>query len=185
MSWLKNITRRLPLFGGLADCRLGDHVEAGREFLTNFIFSTLPIWLGGLLILALDRDTEKSVTALIISMTGTVRGGELFMYSTAMVAPIVYMALKPERGMPNFPGQMGHIAFIVIIALISTAFFAVQRAGVWMDEQFVFPLSVVLYVFSLFLLYLAMVYRNYRLTAAPDVVREQTEEFVEEFNRRH
>lgn len=182
MGRLKKIMRGLPLFGGLADCRWKDHVEAAKEFAVNFVFSTPPIWLGGMIIFSIDRSPNKSFFG---SVVGTLNSGELFMYAAAMVAPIIYMALKPEKGSRNFPGQLSHITFIAIVAFISAAFFALQRAAVFVDERFVFYLSVILYSLSLILLYLAMVYRNNRLDGAPDLAREQTAEFVEEFNRRH
>ena len=80
---------------------------------------------------------------------------------------------------------MSHIFGIIIIALISVAFFSIERAGVAADTKITFMISVVLYCVSLALLYLAMVYRNYRTSGAPDASRNQTLEFVEEFNRRH
>lgn len=184
-SWFKKFVRKLPLFSGLADCRLSDHAEAIKEFGINFIFSTAPIWLGGLIIFSLDKSSEKSISEFLNTMITTVQRGELFMYSTAMVAPIVYVALKPEKGMPIFPGQMSHVVFIIIVGIISAAFFAIQRTGVWIDIKFTFSLSVFLYFLSLLLLYLTTVYRNYRLTGALDVTRGQTDEFVDEFNRRH
>lgn len=185
MPMYKGLLRKTPLLGGLADCRFTDHTEAVKEFFINFVFSTIPIWLGGAIIFALDRSSAKSWPMLFATVVGTVRSGELFMYSTAMVAPIVYMALKPEKGAPNFPGQMSHIIGIFIIALISVAFFSIERAGVVADTKITFEISVVLYCVSLALLYLAMVYRNYRTSGAPDASRNQTLEFVEEFNRRH
>lgn len=185
LKWAKKILRKLPLLGGLAHCRLSDHEDASKEFGVNFVFSTAPIWLGGLIIFALDQAQNKTFFSLLIAMIGTVRGGELFMYSTAMVAPIVYLALKPEKGVPIFPGQMSHVVFITIVAIVSSAFFAIQRTGVWIDTNITFPLSVGLYILSLILLYLATVYKNYQLTGAPDEARGQTAEFVEEFNLRH
>lgn len=182
MSRLKKLLRKLPLLGGLADCRWKDHTEASKEFALNFVFSTAPIWLGGLIIFSLDKKDNKS---FITSIAITMDSGELFMYAAAMVAPIIYMALKPEKGSRNFPGQLSHISLIAIIAIISAAFFALHRARVLVDENFVFSLSIALYIISLVLLYLATVYRNNRLEGAPDIVREQTAEFVEEFNRRH
>lgn len=181
----KGLLRKIPLLGGLVDCRLIDHSEALKEFVINLIFSTIPIWLGGAIIFTLDRSSVKTWPLLFATIIGTVQSGELFMYSTAMVAPIVYMALKPERGARNFPGQMSHILVIIIIALISVAFFSVERAGVVADTKITFQISVVLYAISLALLYLATVYKNYRLTGAADASREQTLEFVDEFNRRH
>ena len=185
LNLAKKILRKLPLLSGLADCRLSDHEDASKEFSVNLIFSTAPIWLGGLIIFSLDQSQNKTFFSLLITMISTVRGGELFMYSTAMVAPIVYIALKPEKGIPIFPGQISHVVFITIVAIISAAFFAIQRTGVWIDTNITFPLSFVLYILSLILLNLATVYKNYRLTGAPDEAREQTAEFVEEFNLRH
>ena len=185
LHFLKWLLRKIPLFGGLIDCRLMDHTEAFKEFFINLIFSTIPIWLGGAIIFTLDKTSTKTWPLLFETVVGTVQSGELFMYSTAMVAPIIYMALKPERGGRNFPGQMSHIFGIIIVALISVAFFSVERAGVVADRQITFQISVGLYLTSLVLLYMATVYRNYRLTGAADASREQTLEFVEEFNRRH
>lgn len=179
------LLRNVPLLSGLPDCRRIDHIDALKEFAVNFLFSTVPIWLGGLIIFAIDKGSSKSGATLIETVMGTVKSGELFMYSTAMVAPILYMALKPEKGARTFPGQMSHVVGMAIIALISGAFFGIERAGVVTDAKFTLTISVILYFVSLILLYLAMVYRNYRLTGAPDAGREQEKIFVQEFNRRH
>jgi len=182
LVWIKNTLRKLPLIGGLIDCRWIDHIEAFKEFFINLVFSAMPIWLGGMIIYAMDKSIEKSLWKAVVN---TFFQGELFMYAAAMVAPIMYMALKPEKNAPNFPGQIGHIVIISLIGVTSAVFFALQRTGVWLDMQFIFPMSVFLYISSLFLLYLATVYRNYRATGAVDASRQQTQDFVEEFNNRH
>ncbi len=163
------------------DCRIVDHWSALGEFFLNVIFSTAPIWLGGLFIFI---DTSVDNRRIWESVILTINNGELFMFSTAMVAPILYMAVKTEKGMPTFPGQLSHISLIVIVGLACSGLFAAARVGK-PDPVLILNISILLYSVSLLLLYLAMVYKNNRFMGALSIDRKQTKDFVDEFNEKH
>jgi len=174
--------RIIPIFGDLIDCRISDHSEAFKEFIIGLIFSTMPIWLGTLVnFVIIDAENH----GFLSSLKNTISYGELFIYCNATLAPIFYNAIKDEKGMPNFPGQFWHIFLVILISIICSAFFSLQRTNVNLDTEIIFPSSIGLYLFSLILFYLSMVYKNNRLTGALDVRKTKTNEFVGDFNRRH
>jgi hypothetical protein len=92
--------RKFPLFGGLIDCGLKDHWEATSQILITLILSTTPIWLATLL---LDAMTDGAgYPAMKSAFLSTIANGELFMYCTALLAPMFWIALDDPPGAGAF-----------------------------------------------------------------------------------
>ncbi len=177
----KQIFRKVPLFGGLVDARLRDCSEALTEVGIGILFSIVPVWFGALVLLA-GSETAKGWWDLILD---NLRSGELFLYSTALLAPLYYFILKEGTDIPNFPSKRSFIIAATIILLISVGLFAVQRAGelfggvVYLDQGFIFSLSWKTYLGGVVLVYLACVYKNLQQEGAAEVARTDTDEFLQ------
>jgi hypothetical protein len=168
-STISTIVFHLPLVSGLPKCKGIHYVEAGKEFFVNLILSTSPLWLGSLITFSVDERTEKTFHGYLKVLTGSAAGGEMLIYSTAAIAPIFYFALTKERPDRDFPSRLSHIVSGLLIFMICTALFGVQRSGVKIDPNFVMPMSLAIYVFALAIIFLATVYRNWR-DGAGDVI---------------
>jgi len=154
--------RQIPLFGPLVDCNARDHAETIGQTLIVLLLSTAPLWLGGLVIYVSNPDNTLTLEA---ALRRTVVNGELFMYGTALLAPIFWVALVDPPGARVFPSRTIHIFLIVLIEIVASVFFGLTVAGNSLRQPFIFELSLASFVASLVLLYLGTLYHSNRLNA--------------------
>jgi hypothetical protein len=175
--WTK--LRGIPLFGGLVECDLDDHWKAVQQTTVVLLLSTMPVWLGTIIVFALG-DT-LSATALWASFLNTITKTrtELLMISTALLAPIFWMALKDPKGAREFPSKISHMILVTLINSVAAVFFGLTIADEKLDPRITFWLSVLIFLASLGLLYLGTVYHEHRMPDAPDEFRKQEEQFSE------
>ncbi|HEX4078216.1 MAG TPA: hypothetical protein VHX61_05000 [Rhizomicrobium sp.] len=166
-----NLVRMLPLVSGLPDCRWVDVKEATKEIFITFLLSTSPIWLGSLITFGVDQHRQKTISQYYVVLKNTLRSGEMLIYATAAIAPLFYFALvKSKDKSRDYPSRTSHIVSALLIFMIGTALFGVQRSGVKMDPDFVLPSSLYLYGFAMVVIFLATIYRNWR-DVPPEVIR--------------
>lgn len=177
-----NYAREIPVFGGLVDCDGRDHWESLGETAVLFTLSSMPIWLGALIVYA---TTDKvGCMGWRLALFSTVANGELFMYSTAFLAPVFWIALKDRPNARVFPGKVSHIVLMVIISVIAAVFFGLHTAGSRLNEKFALFLSVIMFFTSLLLLYLGILYHQSLTNDAATVMRENEETFSAEYRER-
>lgn len=172
---LLNYAREIPVLGGLVDCDGHDHWESLGQTTVLFILSSMPIWLGTLIVYATGEKT--GCVGFRSAFFSTINRGELFMYSTAFLAPIFWIALADRPNLRVFPGKVSHIVLMVIICVIAAVFFGLLTAGNRLNQGFTLRLSVVMFFTSLILLYLGILYHENRVKDAPTVMAEDTEKF--------
>jgi len=170
----QNQIRQIPLLGPLVDCHLRDHADALTQTFIVLLLSTAPLWLGGLVIYGVN--TQNNLT-LMEAFLRTMEHGELFMYGTALLAPMFWVALVDPPGARIFPSKIPHMVLIAIIELIASVFFGLIVAGNPVKPGFTFHLSVAVFWTSLFLLYLGTVYHSNRLPSASDAFKQDETDF--------
>ena len=180
-GWVLRAIRRLPIIGPLADCRPEYHPPAVKQLTLDFVFSTLPLWVGALVILLTSSEGVGPLEALFT----TFKRGELFIYCTATLGPIIYISNKERRDSPNFPGRLSLLVAVIVIVAVCTTSFSLYRANVILNEPLAFQISLYAYGISLFLYYLTILYDVLRSTGAPAVFRRDTVDFVSDFKERH
>jgi hypothetical protein len=161
----------LPVVGGLGYCGVVDHWKASQKVTFELLFATFPLTLGAIVIW-LSGAAPGFGTALEI----TLWNGDLYIYSTALLAPIFWLAIVEYAGERHFPNKKALLALIVIVNSISALLFGFLRGGRSVVMQKVFSLSAVLFLISLCLLYLGTVY-HYSLS------RDPAKEFKDAENR--
>jgi hypothetical protein len=160
-------------------------VDAAKEVIVNLILSTSPLWLGSLITFSIDDTEPKSLTAYLHVFIKSLADGEMLIYATAAIAPMFYFALTTPKTARDFPSRLSHVVFGLLIFMICTALFGVQRSGVKIDPNFVLPGSIIIYLGALAMIFIATVYRNWRDTsdefikAAETQPREAEQAFVE------
>lgn len=173
----KDTVRRFPLLGGLVDCDGEDHWESIQQTVVIVILSTMPIWLGTIIIVALgDAVSRATLKAAFFS---TIFGGELFTYCTALLAPIFWIALVDPPRARKFPSKISHMVLIAVINTIAAAFFGLGIARQKVNPGMTLNFSVFLFLVSLILLYLGTVYHISRTSDAPAEFKKQEQEFAE------
>ncbi len=167
--------RGFPLFGGLVDCGFKEHWDAASQILVVLILSTTPIWLATLLLYSMGDN--GSYAELRAAFHSTIANGELFMYCTALLAPMFWIALDDPPGAGAFPSKRSHMFLIGIIDLIASGFFALGISGRHLNPSITFRLSTYLFYISLTLLYLGTVYHLNRMPDGAEVFRKEEASF--------
>lgn len=160
--------RKIPVVGGLVDCKFSHHELAAREFFGGQFWATLPIWLSAFVIFVQGHDPiSRAVTNLMMS-------GEFFMLAATTLGPIFYETLMERKNPRIFPSRVAHISLVVALIALSSAAFAMTKNGIGTNRQDIGLLSFWFFVASLALLYLTIVYRNsISDSSVEDSIREQ------------
>lgn len=180
---LKKMLREMPLFGGLVDCGLSDHWEAAQQLFVVLVFSTIPIWLGSFLVWITGE--ASGLPGLGEALRGSVENGELFIFSTTLLAPIFWIALIDPPGARIFPSKVSHMLFIGVVNLVAAGVFGIQKSGRPLNTNAALTISFWLFLFSLLLLYLGTVYHNSRLPDAAKEFKDNENDFIDRFRGRN
>jgi hypothetical protein len=181
--------RRLPLISGLPDCNYYHVRDAVKEVMVNLILSTSPLWLGSLITFSIDSKIPKTFGAYLDVLLRSLADGTMLLYATAAIAPMFYFALTTPKAARDFPSRLSHIILGFLIFMVCMVLFGVQRSGVTIDPAFILPVSVVIYISALAMIFIATVYRNWRdasddvLKAAETQSRATEQAFVESAQR--
>lgn len=172
---------RVPLIGGLAHTTVRNHFDASTELLVTLLASLAPIWLGAFVIVLTTKDPTVPYNAAVLDL---LQNGELYLYAAAIAAPVFYIALREREGTRSFPGSIWHIILIVFfIYLPSFMMFALKRGHIWVNNYQVFNISVSMFILSILVLYLALVY-NHSLTTDPSKkIREGEDDYLDELRK--
>lgn len=179
-AWMSRAARHLPIVGPLWNCRIDDHITATKRFTSDFVASTAPLWGGALVVLLTSNEYVSPLRALIT----TFERGELLIYCTAILGPIIYMSNRDLRDASTFPGKLSMSLVTFVAVFVCALVFALYRADVIANEALAFWLSVWAYGISLGLYYLTILYDTLRTTAG-QALRREAADFVTAFNKRH
>lgn len=171
----RHYLKGFPLFGGLTDCTLQDHWESIRQMTVIVVLSMAPVWLGSLIVYA--TGSNLAIDIYWAALQSTARNGELFMYATALLAPVFWMAQVDPPGAQAFPSKVSHMCLIGIIDLIAGALFGLITARQSINPTFVSRASTTVFCSALVLLYLGTVYHTSRLPNVSGEFRKQEDDF--------
>ncbi len=169
-----DLFRKIPLVGPLVDCTLQNHIDTTGQTFIVLLLSTAPLWLGGLVSYATAAAGSVSLCGALL---GTIMHGELFMYGTALLAPIFWVALVDPPGARVFPSKVAHMLLIALIEIIASVFFGLVVAGNRLNGAFVSTLSVTVFCASLVLLYLGTLYHASRLPDPRELFKQDENDF--------
>lgn len=75
------------------------------------------------------------------------------------------------------------IVILLVILLLSGSIFAIQRAGLYFNAHIIFRISIVLFLSSIGLLYIAFAYNNSRLPNIAKKFRDEEEDFSKKLEK--
>lgn len=189
--------RLVPFVGRLPECSLEDIKDAATEVSIATAFATMPLWLLPVLSAILFKEPVTGYEAI--------KTGELFLFSTALVGPLVYIISKnygektsrgEDRGFLRysirFPYGQGFVYFCVAICLISSFAFIVLRNPLFKESELarminydgVITLSWACFVLATIIFFCATAYRN-SLDNIPRVMPKQERDFIHEWETRN
>ena len=137
----------------------------------------MPIWLATIIVYGTGNILTYG--ALTNALHGAVARGELFMYCTALLAPLFWVVLVDPPGAPTFPSKVSHMVTIGVIDVLAAVFFALTVAGKQLNERFGYLMSVYMFLFSVALLYLATVYHSSQVADPGTEFKKQETDFTE------
>jgi hypothetical protein len=145
--------------------------EASVEMIINLIFSTLPIWFGGVIygcIAFFSNDYQTTSMFFNHTLNGifkNISNGELLMYAAATLGPTLYLGLssfgKHEKPFPWIRPQL--IIAILINLFATVIFFFARDKGFASKDTFVL-VSAFIYFTSLFLLFPSVAFEHDKKT---------------------
>jgi len=178
MKTFKSVSQNIPLVSGLLECKRRDHWYALQEFFVIIIFSTVPIWVGGFVVYLSSKLSKMTyIESIIINISN----GELFLYSAAILAPIFYIALIDYPGTKIFPNRLSHIGSIVIVLVLSSVAFGLQRMGIKLLDSLIFKTSCIFFIITLVFFYIALVYKNRRFPDISEEIKNGENKFTENY----
>lgn len=173
---IKTLVRKIPLVSGLADCRLRDHKEALHEIVLTLLGAVFPTLLGAITLILTAKESLWGKAIL-----SNISNGELYLYCTSLVAPIIYIATADKQGDSEFPTKRSHITIIFILIGVSSLAFGLQKAGAVLNIETFFSISMFCFIFSIILLYLAIAYKNKMMPKGPEDMKQQEKTFADAY----
>jgi len=172
---------RLWLLGALFRAGRLTYAEALYEFAYALVWSIFPFVLGVLTLYVTSDNPDKDFIALTVK---TVSNGELLIYTISMLTPILYLVLYDPEQAESFPHKLPLSTLVTVIAVTSSALFALMKGNAIKDPNFVLYLSIILTILALSIRYLSLVYHRLRL---PNVrerdLRANQDSFLEQFSQ--
>lgn len=171
---------KLPIVGGLVNCCAADFTTAAKEVLSTLLIALSPIWLGTLFLFIRANEKRDYIDILIDS----VRNGELMLYCTALLAPVFYITSSDKYSIGVFPNKLSSNITAIIILLITTAVYTMQRIGSSYNNNLMLKLSAILFFVSLIILFVNKVYNYSKLDTYMDISQQEEKNFSAQLNQR-
>ncbi len=189
----ERIGKFFPIWGTLLTTSRSAQIEALFELALSVIFSTMPIWLLGLLNATQEYvSLDQSIRSLgqfwclyLSAMRDTISNAELLMYVTAILGPTFYLGLSSYReGQVPYPWVRLQIIVAVLMGFLATALFIVFRDTDGTGDPFIVSSSLFLYILSLMILFptVALNHAKFDYSVATEQSR-QTGDFTNEYEK--
>ena len=182
--WLTSI----PLVGPLFACGKEDYYAATREFIIIIVFATATFWLSALFLIILDSENKLSISSVLDL---TIKEGQLFIFATALLGPILVFATEDPPNARPFPARTWIILALVLLAIVCSGSYAFTRGAGALNPNSPIPLNKVFLanaaiacaLIAACFRYMAILYNKYRLR--PEAVKASEEDFNQKFKQRH
>jgi hypothetical protein len=178
----------IPLIGPLFACRREDYFAATREFIIIIAFATATFWLSALFLVILDSGNTLSISAVFDLTT---KEGQLFIFATALLGPILVFATEDPPNARPFPARTWIIFALVLLAIVCSGSYAFTRGAgalnpkspIPLNQAFLANAAIACALIAASFRYIAILYNKYRMR--PEEVKASEESFNKEFARRH
>lgn len=177
-----------PLIGPLFACRKEDYFSATREFIIIVAFATATFWLSALFLVILDSHSALTYPQVFEL---TIKEGQLFIFATALLGPILVFATEDPPNARPFPARTWIILALVLLGIVCSGSYAfirgagamVTNAPIPLNQKFLANAAIWCALVAAFFRYLAILYNKYRMR--PEEVKDSEKNFVGAFAQRH
>lgn len=167
----------VPLASSFINSSTSNRINALKEVSLVLILSLIPIWGGALHNVALLSSHDSNFFESLNSLIGN---GELILYSTSILAPIFYLVISDPVGENHYPHRYSQGLIVIVLLVISLLLFSAQRTNP--NTDYIFKWSVVIFIISIVLLYLATVFRNW--ASDGNIFKEAEQDFTTQYRKR-
>lgn len=185
---MKRWLSAIPLIGPLFACSKEDYYSATGEFLIIIAFSTVTFWLSALFLVILDSGNKLNYSDLFEL---TIKEGQLFIFATALLGPILVFAMEDPPNVRPFPARKWIVFALVLLAIVCSGSYAFTKGAGAVDSQtpiqlnrtFLANAAIACAVIAAMFRYMAIVYNKYRMR--PEEVKASEDSFNKKFASRH
>lgn len=178
----------LALIGPLFACSKEDYFAATREFIIIIAFSTATFWLSALFLVILDSGNKLSYVDLFEL---TIKDGQLFIFATALLGPILVFAAEDPPNVRPFPARTWIMLALVLLAIVCSGSYAFTKGASSLGQTTPIPLNKVFLanaaigcaLIAAGFRYMAILYNKYRMR--PEEVKASEADFNKQFASRH
>lgn len=189
LNGLREWSTHIPLVGAYFHIKWAAVKESFGEVLASTVFSLLPVWLSALVFTIKARFSSPEYEVFgewfWMEFERMVSSGELLMYATAVLGPVIYLGLTTTlRKQRWFPWYRSIFFLAIILGISNTAlFFEARNTGFANQDEFV-RWTIIIYLISLFFLFPFVANREANAGDPPGKKRrEDQEEFVTDYAR--
>jgi len=175
---VQKIISRIPLIGALPDTSWEDHKSALTELLLVLVFSFSPIFVA-----ILGDYYFMQNFSIPTSVKDNIVNGELFLYVTALMAPLFYILLRERYKEQRFPCLTSCMLTYIVVLGVAAISFAYQRSNS-QNQDAVYKVSLAVSCIALILNYLVLVYNSHLLPDAARKIREDEDDFADKVSSR-
>jgi hypothetical protein len=179
LRWVRWLFTQIPIYGQLFNSSKSSISAALNDLFITTLFSLLPLWFYPIIAkFAFGTPFWSTVKSFV-------NGGELFIYSAALVGPLIYAITKrygedneqdpqgksdvagvfPKIRSIQFPYGVWFVLISILVCCFAAIFFGIMRANssanlpIQPDEDALFVASGILYLFTLSCFFCVSVYR--------------------------
>ncbi|HAD82690.1 MAG: hypothetical protein A2509_09060 [Candidatus Edwardsbacteria bacterium RIFOXYD12_FULL_50_11] len=169
----KALLSHMPYIRNYKNCSTPAKTAAFWELLITLIISFLPIFIGCFI-----AYLQNNSIHIINNMYNNLSNGELFLYITSLLAPVIYMILKERKNIKRFPDLILSVFLYGGIVLASAIVFALKRINFAFDAVSVNRVQYLIFPFSLLLMYVVLTYNNEFPANPAEVMQAQEDKFT-------
>lgn len=156
--------------------------DSSEEFAFLFFFGLMPVWLGTVINYVVGKDVTVYLKSYLYS-------GEALLISAATIGPLIYLIFKDyekrqDGFSKSFPGSRVLALTILVICLVSACILGLKSGGVSvasMSADALWFVSFVITLVSILVWFAVITIKNSLEYAAPQVMRQDTTDFLEEW----
>ncbi|QFP77597.1 hypothetical protein [Deinococcus sp. AJ005] len=162
--------------------------EALIEWGINIFISTLPLWLGAILFSAFNNvnDNLKDTgvfTTFLKNVPETYQKGELFSYSAAGIAPIIYIIWKARNNKKTQGIFLIFGLLCIAIGVISSVFIGTDILNIRGNVEIIKQISISCFIMVFVMLLITFYLQNFysperRLEDSSKAIKQDTDTFV-------
>lgn len=155
---MRRLVKLLPLLDTFLKSSSAEKKAAGKEVFVTCIFSFIPIFLATCVVVL--RSPQDNPATFFDAYQVVVGRGELLLYSSSILAPIMYLVLHEPNGKQRLNERLTQGVLGCLMLILSYCFYGLNYSGIVNNLDFLLKSSYWMLGVAIVLWYFATVFRN-------------------------